>query len=361
MRFESSKPKFQSLESLRIVAALAVVMAHSGAFYVPWLKWIIGFNYFLGSCGVDIFFVISGFVMAQSAKNAEPGLGGAIEFLIGRALRIFPLYFLVTIGWAIKGYFNGERIDAIYLAESLLLLPTPGPEFVRDPLVGFGWTLRFEFFFYLLVAIGVATRRQVLVPVAGIFLSVCAWGGVGFYYGSPIVLEFVAGFLLGIYQKAAIERMRVRLGCPAFLFALFGAVVILLLASLGRDFGNSDHGIYSQVPRLWVVYPWGELPRVVAWGLPAVFLVYCCLALEGDRKWYLSSLGKYTYSVYLLQIFSIFVCEKAKLYLSWSSEFAFVANLVFLAFMSYMSYRYVESRALLLRPLLLGQSKSRLY
>jgi len=64
-----------------------------------------------------------------------------------------------------------------------------------DPIIGIGWTLRFELFFYLLVALGILINKKILFPTLTIFISIAACHSFNFYYGAPIILEFLAGYL----------------------------------------------------------------------------------------------------------------------------------------------------------------------
>ncbi len=91
------KKTFNSIEALRIVAALVVVFAHSNSFSITFIDRFLGANLFLGSIGVDIFFVVSGYVMYLSSKESSSGTAGATKFLINRFFRIFPLYIVATL------------------------------------------------------------------------------------------------------------------------------------------------------------------------------------------------------------------------------------------------------------------------
>ncbi|MGJ7914614.1 acyltransferase family protein [Massilia sp. LXY-6] len=340
---------FKSLETLRIAAAVAVVLAHSGEFNIPLLHPFLGGSVFLGSLGVDVFFVISGFVMGIATTKSGTGVQNAISFVISRLLRLFPLYALVTVAAAAYLVANGKPLELSQLFQSLIFLPTSGPSFFLDPLVGMGWTLRFEMYFYLLVSVGIAFDRKILVPMVGVGASFIAWIWNGFYFGAPLVLEFMVGFLLSIYKASIIDEVRVRLGYVPFLVGMFASLGLLLLVSTGHDWGESDHAMYSQIPRLWIVYEWGEIPRVVAWGGPAALLVYFCLGLEENFDWKLSFLGKYTYAVYLLQFFVLPIAVKLNKFKWMPDIVAFGIGAILLAVGSVISLRFIEMPALKLR------------
>src|SRR4051812_31525210 len=84
----------RSLETLRIIAAVLVVTAHLPPTNIPVLKWFVGDGLFLGSIGVDLFFVISGVVIGLSvlrAVDAAPTKSTFTTFVVSRVFRIYPL------------------------------------------------------------------------------------------------------------------------------------------------------------------------------------------------------------------------------------------------------------------------------
>lgn len=339
----------QSLEALRIIAAVAVVLAHSGYLTIPFLQSFLGGSVFLGSIGVDIFFVISGFVMGISSGKAGSGLAAAKSFVIGRFLRLFPLYILCTLGAAAVQIAIHKPVDPAYLIQSIALLPTSDGQHFTDPVLFLGWTLRFEFYFYLLVAAGIAVNRKVALPVAGILVSFAAWAWFGYYYGAPLVLEFIAGFLLSILHKALIDDVRQSVGRKPLLAGLAVSVALVLLASTGHDWGGMDRGVYTAFDKLWIVYGDTEMPRIIVWGVPSLLLVWSCLCLEHDLRWRLAPLGKYTYSVYLLQFFVFIACAKLHKMGILPDLLTFLVQLVLLAVLSYASFHYVEEPLFKLR------------
>ena len=106
------------------------------------------------SRGVDIFFIISGFVMFY-ANRTQPN--SIKRFLAARVLRIMPLYWFATL--LIVGLFaiglrpNGVHyLDAEIVAKSLFLIKSTFPDGRYDLVLNLGWTLIFEMFFYVVFA-----------------------------------------------------------------------------------------------------------------------------------------------------------------------------------------------------------------
>lgn len=143
-----------SIQSLRALAALAVVVVHAadGAAANS------GNRHFgevasIGAAGVDVFFVISGFIMYVTAcsRPITPQ-----RFLLDRFSRIVPLYWVATfLLMAVLVVGKAPIPDIRYLLASLALVPV-------DPLpyLGVGWTLVYEMFFYALLAAALIWRPR---------------------------------------------------------------------------------------------------------------------------------------------------------------------------------------------------------
>lgn len=165
----SAKDRLVGLDWLRGVAALWVFVYH---FNVTIQKP----KYFaaesmgplaeLGYHGVDLFFVLSGFVMAASTPTAARNdLSGMRNFFIRRIMRVFPAYIAVTVPLMMVAVLTGigapdsTPLDARLVVSNLLLLP-------RDDLTSFvpvvAWTLTHELMFYLLFSLTFVSRRLAL-------------------------------------------------------------------------------------------------------------------------------------------------------------------------------------------------------
>jgi exopolysaccharide production protein ExoZ len=129
--------KFDSIQYLRAVAALAVVLYHAGGLRH-------GDTFAVGAAGVDIFFVISGFVM-WSTSSAHPQ--SAREFFIRRLARVAPMYWLLTLllvagALLVPAAFPRLKLETFHTTLSLLFIPARSP--VNDqllwPVLVQGWT-----------------------------------------------------------------------------------------------------------------------------------------------------------------------------------------------------------------------------
>ena len=285
------------VQVLRALAALMVVLHHAE------LNVLLGFGFagpprfLVGSAGVDVFFVISGFIMLVSSRRLFAARGASATFLLRRLIRIVPLYWAVTsvyvVGYLLAPGALGRPVSVGTALASYLFWPHVGPDGTTHPVLVVGWTLNDEMFFYALFAAAVALPRgRAVLLVTGALLATVALGAsVGSslpalaFWGEPIVLEFAAGIALGLaYERRAfVPRPLAILGVCAALAAFVGQV--------GQP-----------IPDSW--------PRLVAYGLPALFLVGgVALARPQDAASRLPSplvfLGDASYSLYLVHLLAL--------------------------------------------------------
>jgi peptidoglycan/LPS O-acetylase OafA/YrhL len=256
-----------SVQYLRAIAALMVVCFHlhtSGAFPIT-----IGTSWL--ASGVDIFFVISGFIMVRSTEGK--GLS-AMEFFIKRLVRIVPLYWLLTC-LAITLY----GVSFAHNSASFLFIPALHPEFGKYwPILEPGWTLNFEMFFYLVFGLTFALPPKRQLALIAILFSLLVLAGAIFslpgsinFYTNPLLLEFVAGMAVARFAKQL----------PAWT-CLAGFALLIGL------------------------HPY-ELPRVVGYGIPAVIIFSSFLSAESRMPQIgaLKIVGDSSYAIYLVHLFTL--------------------------------------------------------
>ncbi|PPQ29555.1 acyltransferase family protein [Rhodopila globiformis] len=204
------------VQGLRAIAALSVAFLHvandaitAGRDPAGWIAAINGFMPW--AAGVDIFFVISGFVIVHASANLFAVPGGGRVFLRRRLIRIVPLYWTMTTLFlatlllqrsAVHGAMGGPG----FILASYAFLPWPRPDGLMEPALGLGWTLNYEMFFYLVLTPFLRLPRAwaVLGSAACLALFVAAGQVHGFhaaalrFWSNPIVLEFVAGMGLAL-------------------------------------------------------------------------------------------------------------------------------------------------------------------
>lgn len=271
------------LQCLRGIAAIAVVIAHityaqqqQFPDHKAFLPQITSF------WGVDIFFVLSGFVITYITANTPAGAANAKYFLLCRLIRIVPAYWFYTLLSFFIAYVVGEHINFKELWQSLLFIK-PG-----FPLLMVGWTLTYEMLFYLLYSfflVFLNNKQRALAVSSILFVLVLIRistniSNVYFkFYSNPILLEFVFGLLIGSLPTSSLRNFRLpKLSIIAGSIALCISGAALELDTLIQF-------------------------RVILWGLPAALIVWGVLNIQQTRQWILlEKLGNISYSIYLIHI-----------------------------------------------------------
>jgi exopolysaccharide production protein ExoZ len=283
-----------NLHLLRVIAALSVVYFHTTS--------VAGLNlpYDVGSRGVDVFFVISGFIIAYIGTSKPE------QFLRRRLIRVVPFYWAATLCvFAMvalaPSFFHSTTASVPHLLYSLLFIPHMSVAGEMHPTLVLGWSLNFEMFFYVAFAAALALgpRRAPLACVAWLVAFVVAIHAIHVrsdvleFYARPIVLEFCFGIgVFYVFNWCSERRDRLaRIGAlKAFLVVLLvGGLVVLNLFEK--------------------MYP--ETPRYLAAGIPAVAIVTSALLLErifglATRNRVIYLLGEASYIIYLVHPYIVF-------------------------------------------------------
>ena len=329
-----------ALQLLRAVAATAVVFDHfqiiltqatGGASGLPDLS--------RGVASVDLFFVISGFVIVYASEPLFAKAGGPAAFITYRLVRIVPLYWLITtlylaIGLALpsigKVYFPG------YTAASYLFFPIARPDGEVAPLVSQGWTLNYEILFYVIFSAAVLFSRRTAVAAAAIVLGGLTLAGATLaptqqpfaFWTNSIMIEFVFGMILAVAYR---EGLRM----PAWL-ALGTIVLGVVLFVIGTPAGEA---------------------RFLQYGVPAALMVMGA-TLGGfslrSQPWPATALvGDASYSLYLSHLLPIvavlFLARHAGIALaaaSWGLLAAGVLAAIAVAIVLHLAFERPVTRAL---------------
>ena len=285
--------RIRSIQYLRAVAALLVVVAH--ALLHP-LNYMDPTYARLGDYGVLLFFVISGFIMVFTTGR---GTFPPRDFLYRRIERIVPLYWLVTIGVSILAVYapfllKNTRFTWGQLVQSLLFIPFYRENGDLVPLMKLGWSLNYEMFFYCLfaaMALLRATTRVLLLT--GLFLLLTLIGAlidfqeaIPRFYTAHVVLTFCVGMGIALLYQRRSDLIR-------------GPVMTALWAILGIVFTLLGFAQPHDVP----ITIWVEIPLTLA---SASFLL---LGLNIERRLPNSrigiALGDASYAMYLTHMYFV--------------------------------------------------------
>jgi exopolysaccharide production protein ExoZ len=275
---------------LRAIACLLVVFAHS----VIYVKSLAVFpnqfeiKYFLmyfGAIGVDIFFVLSGFILLFANDNSKKTV---LIFFIGRLMRIYPAYFVVLLITLIIGVlktYSGKayyEVDAVF--ESLFLYTSISADGHASNPIGVAWTLSYEIYFYILL--GISWKLSALKKTVVITLM--------FYLANEICLKFypennflsnsiVYEFSLGMIGYLFFKSVRLS-GVLAVILCILSISWILVLYNIG----------WQGYEEKLVAYRW------IILGFPSVFLLLGLMYMPSLKiNKYISNIGVGSYSIYL--------------------------------------------------------------
>jgi exopolysaccharide production protein ExoZ len=258
--------RLRSIQALRAIAVVAVVCSH--AFATPH-----------GSSGVDLFFVISGFIIARVSRDRS-----ALVFAKARFHRIYPLYLLAASPYLLWHLAQTE-LDGPRITATLTLWPIWAGEY-QKPFLPPAWSLYFEVLFYAAVALWLVSKRLAVTGAAMlVLLALLRPSALTDFLFSPIILEFAAGYGLA-------KLRNFRLAVPALLLGLS------LLFSPAREFPAHTMLDASEAAL-----------RAVMFGIPAVLIVYGALGTEKlfATRWAkpLVRIGDASYSIYLTHLVAV--------------------------------------------------------
>jgi exopolysaccharide production protein ExoZ len=294
--------RYETIQVLRGIAASIVVFHH--------MCWVITSYHHghsllanlrrlpeIGASGVDIFFCISGVVIAQSAGRLSNGSAAAVSFFFRRITRVYPIYWIFATVlfalWAVHLAFAGMIVTPGLVISSYLLIPYPKTtvygDFSVHPVLDVGWTLTFEIYFYLVCTAVIWWRggRSIwpvtllmLAGIAVLCLAIAPQSIAASVLTSPLLIEFCFGVALVQFRNTLTPNLPAAQWLGLALM-IGGGIAILLSALLP----NPMHG------------------RLFVWGVPGALMVWGAMLCQIDparRVWRLPLfLGEASYTIYL--------------------------------------------------------------
>jgi exopolysaccharide production protein ExoZ len=288
--YSAASNRFVSIQYLRALAAILVAVQHAntGPIHLDIIRPD------LATFGVDLFFVISGYIMwtTTTATARTPG-----QFWLARIIRIVPLYWAFTslylaIALLYPADLQNPSTDLVHIVKSYAFVPAVHPALRNiTPVYSLGWTLNYEMFFYLVFGIALLVRNRagrlavVTVALGGLVSAGLAWrpaDPIVQTYTNELLLEFLCGTLIATARECLMSWMSRAAG------PMLGIATLWLVA------------VYS-----------GKLSggHFVMFGLPAALTVAGLLALEHTLQMRPLSLGLLigdaSYSLYLCHPFAL--------------------------------------------------------
>ncbi len=287
--------KLYSIQYLRAFAVLLVVIFHASQRTQDFVPSQLTAYLKIGGSGVDLFFIISGFIMwaITDGRPTSPG-----RFIVRRITRIVPLYWIMTlllVGAAFVGQphiFPNVSLDFGRVIKSLLFIPHFNPDHPRQwfPVLIPGWTLNYEMFFYVIFAGCLFLKNQYRLVASLSVLGTLVL--IGFILKpqtptlilttNPLLLEFMMGIIIAHFWT----QKKLSQGRYASL------MIVLGLAALAIT------GLFAVEAKEY---------RALCWGLPSAFILAGSLGsafLKSENK--LGALiGDASYSIYLTHSFGL--------------------------------------------------------
>ncbi|HAT3956096.1 TPA: acyltransferase [Kluyvera ascorbata] len=302
--------KLESLQALRGIAALLVLLFH----YRFYLRgddksgttiWDALFGW--GIIGVDIFFIISGFIMVYTTQHYLRGTSSAKRFLLNRAIRIIPMYYFGLLvaflfGGAMSTFHYPEKVQTLLSALTFTVYTTSvTPHYINDGgMYNIRWTLNYEIYFYLAFAICLMMKHRILalicwgglmtcvIPALAGFEPTLSVQGYDFqkpiiaFATNPLLLEFLIGVFAG-YIYLQLKRRVVSLKLPLISSVIAIGLICYII-----------FGIYSGSIRAL------NLESTIILGLLVIFLTLGEPILEAYIPRVLKYIGNISFSLYLL-------------------------------------------------------------
>jgi peptidoglycan/LPS O-acetylase OafA/YrhL len=308
-------PRLHNIQALRGIAAMLVVIAH---LFIMETKYspdqLLGGWAEYGGVGVDLFFVISGFIMVYvtSPKRDSKNGQSAGQFLFARFSRIYPLYWLVSLAliavyMARPDMVSSSIKDAPNISASLLLWPQG-----RPPLLTVGWTLIHEIFFYCVFAVSLLLPRRFLplflsiwaiVTLAGYFMGLGRIHPTLVIVFSPMTIEFCLGAMAALLLQKTARLSPAQAKRTVFIGALV-LVMIIARAAKYSDFILANF-----------------LLRALYFAGPTFLIVMGLARLDMAKihmPKFLRTLGDWSYAIYLTHVLSLTVM--GRLWQKYSTE-----------------------------------------
>ena len=324
---------YKNIQMLRALAALMVVLLHAAPHYrdmngkASWLMDVASWGY----TGVDLFFVISGFVIAATTFSKERNFATCKTFLKRRFARIYLGYWpflllMLLVTWLVVP----ERLEMIDMLGSFFLFNTN----INELLHPVSWTLSYELYFYilfaLLFAINLKRATFFIITFFSIILCIAVWSLLNLDYQipfllSPFLLEFLSGVML-YYFKGILHKKWI---IP------FSIIMVVAACSGGVYSGKVEGAV-----------------RVFTFGVAAFFILAIAISLEYRKlyvaKNWLVALGDASYTLYLIHwpMILVFYASGLRNYIAgqsqWLIEAGFASFILLCLIVSHFFYKKVE-------------------
>jgi len=294
--------KIYTIQALRGIAVISVIIFHLMTIEIKYggIKTIIPSIFHFTMFGVDLFFVISGFIMIMVTQGKFQQLHHTMSFIYHRVSKIYPTYWFYTLlilaVFVVKpSWVNSAQGNQMDILSSMLLYPSD-----TLPIVMVGWTLIHEMYFYVIFSFLLLFVPERKMPIALILWGMLILVLYSLFPNSnvliqlishPLTIEFIAGGLLAIIYN----RKNVNIKSTYLLMLAFLSFILSLIGYL----------TYVEISNVVEPLHWW---RIAIFGIPSVLITYLLINAERNGytvNKYLVRIGNSSYSIYLSHILTL--------------------------------------------------------
>lgn len=343
----------QTIQWLRGIAALLVTLVHgsnevnkifpSSLIFIP-------HNFVIG---VDLFFIISGFIMVYTTRKYEKGWQSSLLFIKKRFIRVVPIYWLYSLlaifsVTLLSKYMSNPAVDIGHIVKSLFFIPEyyPNTDSIQ-PILRVGWTLNYEMYFYALFSLSllITSKYRVVLTSAFFlfifFLSLTSDNVLARFYSNNIIFEFILGMLIAkIFSNEKLKFLFI--GYRSFILFFSLSVISYSILVGGNDVNDIGcRGLQFGIPAAALFISFLSLDSIIAKGISASNILFNVM----------SSLGDSSYTQYLAHMFCIVGMNViVKKLFAIDAAYAwpyFIAVIIFTILISHMLYLFIEKKVVL--------------
>jgi len=303
------------------------------------------------SIGLDLFFVISGLIMAIVTRSYFKNPTGWFNFSLKRFVRIVPLYWCYSVLVYIERHVIKHTVSHGQILKTLIFFPLFSAKNTTYPIIDQGWSLTYEMYFYMLIVAFLFFRLKNTIPVLLATMVILATAGYFIdpadltlkFITTPILFEFSLGMAVGMaYHYITTHKNEVKHKVIRYTGIVATSVGLLLMFSSifydGQYISNPDFVTTNNII---------ALHRVLIWGVPCSIFVLGILFLEFNYKWVippiLIKIGDASFSSYLVHILIIVAFVKCYNLLGFKNGDLFIIGATVLSiFISLPLYKYIE-------------------
>ncbi|WP_340680673.1 acyltransferase [Paraglaciecola sp.] len=340
----------QTIQWLRGIAALLVTLVHAAnevnEIFIN-SPITIPHNFVIG---VDLFFIISGFIMVYTTKKYNTGFSSSLLFMRKRIVRVVPIYWFYSLlaifsVVLLSKYMSNPSVDYFHILRSFFFIPSyyPGTDSIQ-PILRVGWTLNYEMYFYVLFSLSLMlTSKFRVIVTSSLFIFIfilCQKQDDVFtqFYSNNIIFEFILGMLIAeLFLRPKFDVFFV--GYRSFIFFITLSITAYLTLVGQSDINDLNY-------------------RGFQFGIPAAFLFIAFLSLDSvlskmsiDKNLIvriISYLGDSSYTLYLSHLFcivgmNVIIKKLFSIDVAYAWPY-FILVILFTCTFSYLLYFYIEKK-----------------